>query len=382
VVHKKTEDQMANDIRIGLIGAGIMGQGHLRYMHELKDAKFTCVADVSEAVIQKTVQEHKIEGFHSAEALMDSGLCDAVLIATPHRDHPPLAMRAFDRGLHVLTEKPVAVTAQDAQAVNQAYQKVKDKLVYAAMFNMRFYPRWQMVKKLMEEQRIGKLMRVNWVITTWFRTAAYYRSSDWRATWKGEGGGVLINQCPHNLDMLQWLVGMPTRVTAVGGLGKYHDIEVEDEMTAILEFPSGATGVFVASTAETPGTNRLEIVGDHGQLIVSDQDELIHMTQTRDSVRHISDTTKDLFAVPEADRITIAPAGAITGHRAVTQHFVDVIRDGGPLISPGVDGINSLELGNAMLMSAIRRTPIDIPTPRAEYAAMLEELASAAGRTR
>jgi predicted dehydrogenase len=371
---------MAKDIRIGLIGAGIMGQGHLRYLGQLEGATVTCVADLKEEVVRKTTDEYKIKGFNSGESLMDSGLCDAVLIATPHRAHPPLSLAAFKRGLHVLVEKPVAVTAQAAEEVNKAYEKVKDRLVYAAMFNMRFYPRWQAVKKLMQEERIGKLMRVNWVVTTWFRSAAYYRSSDWRATWGGEGGGVLINQCPHNLDMLQWLVGMPNRVTALGGLGKYHDIEVEDEMTALLEFPGGATGVFVTSTGEAPGTNRLEIVGDRGQIVVGDGDELVHVAQTRDSVRHLSDTAKDLFAHPEVDRITIAPAGKILGHRAVTQHFVDTISNGTPLISPATEGIHSLELGNAMLMSAIRKTPINIPTPRAEYTAMLDKLAAESKR--
>ncbi len=371
---------MADNIRIGLIGAGLMGQGHLRYMKDLKGAAITCVADILPGAAQKAADEYNIKGFTDGVALMDSGLCDAVLIATPHRSHPTLAMAAFERGLHVLVEKPVAVTAQAAEEVNKAYEKVKDRLIYAAMFNTRFYPRWQAVKRLIAENRIGKLMRFNWVVTTWFRSAAYYRSSDWRATWAGEGGGVLINQCPHNLDMLQWLVGMPTRVTALGGLGKYHDIEVEDEITALLEFPGGATGVFVTSTGELPGTNRLEIVGDRGQIVVTDTDELIHVSQTHEPVRRISDTTKDLFGKPPVDRITIAPAGEILGHRAVTQHFVDAIRNGTPLISPAVEGIHSLELGNAMLMSAVRRTPIDIPTPRAEYEAMLDELAEKSKR--
>src|SRR5690606_24508546 len=235
-------------------------------MDELQGGRLAAVADIDAARVKQVSEKHRVPGFTDPIALMDSGEVDAVMIITPHTLHPPLTIAAFERGLHVLTEKPVAVTAGDARRMNEAHDK-RPELVYAAMFQQRTNPLYREVKRLLDEGRVGRLLRVNWTVTTWLRTQAYYNSGSWRATWEGEGGGVLLNQCPHNLDMLCWLAGMPTRVVADIGVGKYHDIEVEDEVCALLRFEDGATGTFVTNTAEYPGVNRLEIVGDLGTII-------------------------------------------------------------------------------------------------------------------
>lgn len=361
-------------VRLGVIGCGSMGQGHMRYFEEVDGLQFTAAADSSAANLEKTVKEYGVEGFEDGEQLLKSDLVDAVLIATPHFFHPPLAMQAFDAGIHVLVEKPVAVSAYDAEQVNQAYEKVKDKVLYAAMFNQRTMPSWRKVKELIDEGAIGEITRTNWIITTWFRTQAYYESGSWRATWAGEGGGVLLNQCPHNLDLFQWFCGMPSRVTATIGIGKYHDIEVEDDVTAVLEYPNGATGVFVTTTGESPGTNRLEIIGDKGAIIADASDKVVlkknhHPTQT------FCRESKDRFAKVECDLYEITTIGSKEQHKNITINFVNALREGESLIAPGTEGIHGLELGNAMLMSGMQNKPIDIPTPRKEFKDMLDKLA-------
>jgi predicted dehydrogenase len=281
------------EVRLGVIGCGFMGQLHMKNFPTMPRMKFTAAADAIPAKLDAVVQQYKVQGFADGNDLIKSGLVDAVLIATPHYQHPTYTMAAFKAGLHVLTEKPVAVTAKAAAEVNAEHRKHK-KLVYAAMFQMRTYPVWRKMKEMVASGQIGEIQRVSWTITNWFRSQAYYDSGGWRATWGGEGGGVLLNQCPHNLDLFQWIVGMPSKVTAFISLGKYHHIEVEDEVTAYLEYPKKATGVFTTSTGEAPGVNRFEIAGDRG-LLVSDSSRKIEFTRTEMSVTEHRMTTRESF---------------------------------------------------------------------------------------
>jgi len=364
------------DVKLGLIGLGNMGQGHLGYLHELPGVTLTAIADHNEPNLARIDAERygQPRQFTSGQALIAEADIDAVLIATPHYDHPPLTLQAFERGLHVLVEKPVAVTAEAAAEVNDAYAKMKDKPVYAAMFQQRTRPEAQAIKRMIDQGELGKIKRVSWLITTWFRTQAYYSSGGWRATWSGEGGGVLINQCPHQLDMLQWFVGQPHRVTANVGLGKYHKIEVEDDVTALLEWANGATGVFVTSTGDSPGTNRLEITGERGKLVWEDGSPLVfHRNHVPDQT--FSDTTTKTFAKAPCDKLTIEVGGEGGGHRVITENFIQAIREGEPLLAEATEGIHGLELGNAMLMSGLKQTPIDIPTPREEFTRMIQQMA-------
>src|SRR5437867_1832706 len=249
-------------IRLGIVGLGIMGRRYYAMLRSLAGVEVTalCVRHLD------TISDLPGEKFSDYRLLCASGQVDAVIIATPHDSHPQVAIEALRHGLHVLVEKPLAVHVADGHRMLAAH---RDKtLCFGVMLQERSRPLHVTIKSMLQGGVLGDIRRVHWIATDWFRSQAYYQSSSWRATWKGEGGGLLINQCPHNLDLLQWFVGLPGRVTAHLGLGKYHPIEVEDEVTAFLEYPNGATGVFVATTGEAPGTNRLEIVGEKGKLVL------------------------------------------------------------------------------------------------------------------
>lgn len=371
---------MASTVRIGIIGVGNMGSIHAKYMHNVPGAKLAALADRDperlKLIHSQVNKPEDVACFDDGLSLIAKGNVDAVIIATPHYDHPPLTIAAFKKGLHVLTEKPVAVTAKAADEVNETYKKMRNKPIWGAMFQQRTDPIWKKVKQLIDTGEIGEIRRVNWIITNWFRTQSYYNSGGWRATWSGEGGGVLINQCPHNLDLIQWFVGMPNRVTATVGLGKHHDIEVEDDVTAILEYPNGATGVFITSTGDSPGTNRLEITGDCGRIITGGGK--LELLKTHQSVKEFCYTCEASFANVTSDKMDITVGGKSNGHQEVTEKFVQAIlkKDKSLLVAEAIEGIHGLELGNAMLMSGLSGKPIDIPTPRAQFDKMLKDLAA------
>ena len=363
-----------SEVRLGVIGCGGMAQNHMKHFENVAGLRFVAGADPVQANRDRVAQDYGIETYDDGYALINSGKVDAVFIGTPHYFHPPYAIAALDAGLHVLTEKPVAVTAKAAQEVNDAADR-QPELTYGVMFQLRSQPFWQAAKRLIDSDEVGPLLRANWTITTWFRTQAYYDGGAWRATWKGEGGGVLLNQCPHNLDLYTWLIGKPARVQATVGLGKYHDIEVEDDVSALMEFDNGATGTFITNTAEVPGVNRFEIVGDHSTLILEPQQNRItqHRHDTPTSEKRLSATRQSRKGGIEEHVITPS-AETVKAHQRIFQNFIDAILHGEPLISPGREGLDGLELGNAMLMSGIKREPIDLPMDRDAYDRLLTEL--------
>lgn len=365
------------EVRIGLIGCGNMGSTHADYFNDIDGCRYVAIADQNAKIVADQAEKHGVKGYESGEALIDSGEVDAVLIATPHYFHPPLSQYAFERGIHVLTEKPVAVTAKAAAETNAAYEAAKQKhpkLVYAAMFNQRTRPEWKRVKQMCQDGSVGELIRVHWTITTWFRSQAYYNSGGWRATWEGEGGGVLINQCPHNLDLFQWFVGMPEKLWTLAGIGKYHDIEVEDDITTMMSFENGATGTFITSTGQTPGINRLEIVGENGTLIC--EDGIINYREASQNIREYTHTTAEAFGNVTVTNHTIQPPQqAVQQHKAITMNFVEyLLGQTDTLVAPATEGINGLELGNAMLMSGLTEKPVNLPTDRDAYDALLKDL--------
>lgn len=353
----------------------------MKVLAELPRVRFTAASDTSAANLATAVETYDVAGFAGAEELLDSKLVDAVLIATPHYFHPDYAIAALARGVHVLTEKPVAVTASAAQRMNDAAAERPD-LKFAAMFQLRTAERWRKIKALLDAGKLGPIQRVMWVATNWFRTQNYYDSGDWRATWAGEGGGVLLNQCPHNLDMLCWLTGLPSSVYAQVALGKYHRIEVEDEVTAMLEYPGGATGVFVASTGETPGTDYLEITGDRGRIITPAPAPAPAGAATGDSFQFIElEVSANEFCRTSPKGFSQAPSREETiecadrgGHEDIHRNFVDAVLDDEPLIAPAVEGIWSVELANAMIMSGLEGRKIELPMDRQEYDALLARL--------
>lgn len=370
-------------VRFGVVGTGGMGTFHISYLQQMADAKLTAVCDTDMAKMDK-VAPAGVAKFTSSDEMFASGTVDAVIIATPHPWHPPVAIAALDAGVSVLCEKPVAISVTQARAMNDAADRASaknPKVKYGVMLNQRTIGLYKKLKELIADGELGEISRVSWIMTDWFRPWAYYASGGWRATWKGEGGGVLINQCPHNLDLLLWTTGLtPSRITAVGFVGKTHPIEVEDEISAVMEYPNGAIGHFITTTGEAPGTNRLEIVGDRGRIVVENAKLL--WTRTRKSVKETRETTKEAFhrmETWEIDLTATAPKDPDNLHRAITENFAKAILTDAPMLAPGHDGAKALELGNAMQMAALTRTPVELPLDGAKVDAFHADMAKQYG---
>jgi predicted dehydrogenase len=358
-----------NTVRFGIIGLGNMGRYHADYLQNGKVSRAELVA-VSDAIPASLEKYKHLKTFERSEDLIRSGLVDAVIIATPHYLHTPIGIDALGRGLHVIVEKPISVHKADCERLLAAHRNPKQ--VFAAMFQLRTEPRYRKLRQLITGQELGAVVRASWLITDWYRTEAYYRSGGWRATWKGEGGGVLLNQCPHNLDLLIWLLGPPARVRGFCQLGRYHDIEVEDNVTAYLEYPNGATGLFVTSTGEAPGTNRLEICGEMGKAVL--ENNRLTFTRNESSMLRFSQTATAGFAKPEVWHIDIPIEGVAGGHVEVTQNVVNAILDGAPLLSPAAEGIHSVELANAILYSSLVGQTVQMPLDGLAYEQRLQRL--------
>lgn len=358
-----------NTVRLGIIGMGNIGRYHAEYLRggNVKRCELVAVCDPA-----APLDRYKpLKTFTDGEALIHSGEVDAVLIATPHFQHTSLGMAALKAGVHALVEKPISSHKADAERLIAAAQD-NPRAVFAGMFQLRTEPRYQKVRALLRDGALGRLVRVNWINTDWYRTEAYYASGGWRATWKGEGGGVLLNQCLHNLDMLQWLVGMPQRVRGFCQFGRFHQIEVEDSVTAYLEWANGATGVFLSSTGEAPGTNRFEMVGTMGRLVMENNKLLFTRNET--DMLEFSRTARQGFARPEVWHIEIPFQDAVLPHAILVQNFVNAILDGEALLAPGPEGIHSVELANVMVYSSLLGQTVELPLDGAAWEARLQQL--------
>lgn len=358
------------NVRLGIIGMGNMGKHHADYLlaGKVARAELTAVCSTSPGKLEK-YKAAKI--FDDGEKLIRSGSVDAVVIATPHYQHTTLGIAAFEAGVHVMVEKPISAHKADAERL-LAVRRQHPKLVFGAMFQFRIEPRYLKLKKLIDDGELGDIVRINWIITDWYRTEAYYASGGWRATWKGEGGGVLLNQCLHQLDTLQWLVGMPARVRGFCQIGRYHNIEVEDNVSIFMEWKNGATGVFVSSTGETPGTNRFEIVGTRGKIVL--ENNKLTFTRNDADMIQFSKNAKTGFAKPEIWNVEVPFADAPATHAALMQNFVDAILDGAPLLVPGEEGIHSVELANVMLYSSLINQTVELPMDSAAFEKKLQQL--------
>ena len=362
-------------IRLGIIGVGNMGKGHKNNIESGKcpSVKLTALCDQFASALEPFA-DSEYELFEDPKKMMASGLIDAVLICTPHYDHTVVGSAAFKAGMHVLVEKPISVHKGDCEKLIKAYKdRPKKTQRFGAMFNQRTDAVYRKIKQLIDDGEIGEIRRVNWIITDWFRSQAYYDSGDWRATWAGEGGGVLLNQCPHQLDLLQWLTGMPARIQAHTRLGQWHDIEVEDDVTAYLEYPNGASGVFITTTGEAPGTNRLEIVGERGRL-VAEGGALSFKRNEVEMTKH-SHTTDERFGKPAHWDCSIPVGRPGGGHAEILENFAQSCVDRKvKLLAPGEEGINSVELANAMLMSGLSGKVVDMPLNSKAYERLLKKL--------
>lgn len=360
-----------SEVRLGIIGIGNMGGGHATSIVKglVPNMKLTAVADIRQERLDwaKENLSPDIKTYLDGHALILSGECDAVLIATPHYFHPEFVIYALEHGLHALSEKPAGVYTKQVREMNEVAKK-SDK-VFAMMWNQRTNCVYRKLREMIRSGELGALKRVNWIITDWYRTDAYYASAGWRASWNGEGGGVLLNQCPHQLDLLQWLCGMPTKVRAFCHEGKWHDIEVEDDVTAYLEFPGGATGVFVTTTGDAPGTNRLELTFEMGKIVC--EHGKLTFDKLKMNEREYCKTATSGYEIPETEHLVIETDGMNEQHVGVLKAFADHILFGTPLVAEGTEGINGLMLSNAMYLSSWLDQTVELPVDEDRF---LEEL--------
>ena len=336
-------------VAVGVIGVGVVGRGRARaFAQEVEGAHLAAVCDIDPAALDWAAKTYgdQVARFDRAEAMLDS--VDAVMVATPHYDHPPLAIQALQAGKHVLIEKPAGVYTQQVRRMNEVADA--SGKVFAIHYQHRFRPEMQLLRELVQSGELGRIFRVQWTITTWFRSQQYYNSGGWRATWGGEGGGVLLNQAPHQLDLWQWIFGLPSRVRGFCYEGKRHDIEVEDDVTIFMEYPDGCTGTFITSTGEHPGTDRLEIVGDRGKVVLERGTELTYQ-RTRHSVCETIRTTTSSAWGGDVWNVQL-PYGQEKVKAPVAQNFIDAIARGGELVTPGQSGLGQMLLANATLQSS------------------------------
>ncbi len=359
-------------IRIGIVGMGNMGKFHAEYLLAGKVPRATLAAVCSTSPGKLDAYAARgVQVFGDVTRLIGSGAIDALVIATPHPQHPAQGEAALAAGLHILVEKPIASHKADAERLIAAAER-RPRQVFAAMFQLRTEPRYAKIRQLIQAGELGEIVRINWIITDWYRTEAYYASGGWRATWQGEGGGVLLNQCLHQLDTLQWLVGMPARVRGYCQIGRYHQIEVEDNVTVYLEWANRATGVFVSSTGEAPGTNRFEIAGTRGRVVL--ENSRLTFTRNEADMIEFSRAARTGFAKPEVWNVDIPIDNAAAPHAILMQNFVEAILDGTPLLVPGAEGLRSVELANAMLYSSLLGREVELPMDAAAFERQLGQL--------
>lgn len=343
---------MEKKVRIGILGIGNMGSTHIKNLVAGLCPEITlaaaCDLKPERREWAKETAGQDLPVFSDAEEMICSGLIDALLIAVPHYYHPKYAMMAMEHGLHVMTEKPAGVYTKQVLEMNECART--HDVVFGIMMNQRTDHIYRKMREIVKSGELGAIKRTNWLITNWYRPQAYYDSGDWRATWSGEGGGVLLNQCPHNLDLWQWICGMPTKVRAHLHFGKWHDIEVEDDVTAYVEYANGATGVFVTTTGDTPGTNRFEIAMEKGKLVA--EGSKLTMWKSDMTEAEFSAINKEPFGSMKFEETVVETDGESLQHVGVLNAFAGKILHGTPLIADGVEGINGLTISNAMHLSA------------------------------
>ena len=359
---------MEKKIKFGILGYGNMGTEHSLNLSKglCPDLELVAIADLNpdRRAAAKELWGDKITIFNSGEEMLESGMLEACLIAVPHYDHPRFVIDCLKRGIHVMSEKPAGVYAKAVREMNEEADKHPD-VVFGMMFNLRAHRLSMKLRELVHSGKYGEIRRVNWMITDWFRTQLYYDSGNWRATWAGEGGGVLVNQCPHQLDLLQWVCGMPVKVHSHIHFGKWHDIEVEDDVTAYLEWENGATGVFVTSTGDGCGTDRLEIQMDRAKIVLEGSD--LSLIEFEESATDFIKNATAGFGRIKTEKVELENNYVSTHHVGVLNAFAGAILRGEPLIADGREGINGVRLANAIHLSGFLGKTVDCPVDEDLY---------------
>ena len=350
-------------IRLGILGIGNQGTKYsdVTLAGKCPEVELVAICDHNPNRIEfakaRFQKYPSVTYFDNAEAMLDSGLINACIVAVPHYDHPKYAMACMRRGIHVLVEKPAGVYTKQVREMNE--EAKKHDVVFAMMFNQRTNHIYRKMRELVQSGEYGRIRRTNWLITNWYRPQCYYDSGDWRATWSGEGGGVLLNQCPHQLDLWQWICGMPVKVTAHMKFGQWHDIEVEDDVTAYVEYENGATGVFITTTGDADGSNRFEIQMDKAKLVA--EGETLTVRVFDQSEPEFTKTNTEPFASPKKTVLEFETDGLNPQHMGVIDAFASRILHGTPLVAGGEEGINGLTLSNAMHLSAWLGKTVELP---------------------
>ena len=338
-------------LQVGIIGVGNMGSSHAKSLYEGKVPQMRLAALCDTAPERKQVvmkQYPSIPFFDTPSELIQSGTVDTIVIATPHYDHPTIAIQALEKGLHVICEKPAGVYTKQVLEMNEAAKKSKG--AFGIMYNQRTMPLYQKVRELVQGGQLGALKRIQWTVTNWYRPQAYHNSSLWRSMWATEGGGTLINQNPHQLDLWQWMFGMPSKIMSFVSFGKYYHIETEDDVTAFFQYDNGVTGTYITSTGEAPGTNRLEVAADMGNLVV--EKDKITFYRNVESEREFNAKNTASFGRPEnwVCDIPVTPGGE--QHVGIFKNFASHVLEGTPMLAPGEEGIYGLTISNAIHYSA------------------------------
>lgn len=354
-------------IKVGIVGVGNMGSAHAACIIDgnIKGMELVALCDIDSQRIVGFAEKHpEIKCYSDYQDMINSKKIEAVIIATPHPFHADMAIAALKKGIHVMLEKPSDIFVSKVKTLNEIAEK--SGKVFSIMFNQRTNLLFQKARGIVNNGLLGELKRTVWIVTNWYRTQHYYDSGDWRATWSGEGGGVLLNQAPHNLDIWQWICGMPESVTAYCDIGKYHSIEVEDDVTIFTRYKNGATGTFITSTGEYPGTNRLEITGTKGKIVL--ENGILKFWQLKQDEREVCFSSEEGFADIDYDYSEIVSDAPETAHKGILQNFANAILFGEDLITPGADGINELMISNAAYLSSWKgNTEIKIPFDCAEF---------------
>jgi len=349
-------------IKLGIIGIGNMGSNYATKVvnGECPDFELVAVADTNPKRLDWARENLKgsMALFSTAEEMLDSGMLDACMVETPHYDHPTYAIECIKRGIHVMIDKPAGVYTKQVREMNEC-AKAHPEVVFGVMFNQRTNCVYKKMKELIESGKYGNIRRTNWIITDWYRPQVYYDSGSWRATWAGEGGGVLLNQSPHQLDLWQWICGMPKKVYANMKFGQWHDIEVEDDVTCFVEYENGATGTFITTTGDACGSNRFEVQMDKAKLLV--EHNQLHVWEFEMTEPEFSKTCTSPFGYPKTQEIELELDGSNPQHVGVINAWGKAILEGAPMIADGTEGINGLMLSNAMHLSAFTGQTVELP---------------------
>lgn len=345
-------------LKVGVVGIGNIGSVHAEtiYSGKIEGMTLAALCDTDPEKRQWLKEKYPtVPVFASHTEMLDSGLTDTVIISAPHKFHPPIAEDAFRAGMNVISEKPAGV---DVKTVEKMYAEArKSGKTFGIMFNQRTDPLFNKAREIIRDGRLGKPKRLVWIITNWYRSQAYYDSGSWRATWNGEGGGVLLNQAPHNLDVMQWLFGMPQSVRAVCNEGKYHNIPVEDDATLFMEYDGGAVATFITTTGEYPGTNRLEISGDRGKIVI-EQGVLRFWSLSEPEREYCFNAEGRPLPTLSEEKYE---SSEVSGHMLILKNFAAHVLHGEPLIAPGYDGVNELSISNAAYLSSWTGRKISLP---------------------